>query len=223
MSFPENKYHEHTWIKDNPKIGDGTWIGPFCIIDGTGGLTIGKECDISAGTHIYTHSTVIRCVSGKKFEKPWAVGQGKRNKVASLILSPEDGLTKHNYELEKVYTKVTNEIIDYEEYMLDDADYMLVAYGTSARICKQAIGILREKGIKVGYFRPITLWSFPYKELKKASEGKKKVLTVEMSLGQMVEDVKLAVNGSVDVDFYGVPGGMLPTPEAIVEKVVSYE
>ena len=67
MSFPENKYHEHTWIKDNPKIGDGTWIGPFCIIDGTGGLTIGKECDISAGTHIYTHSTVIRCVSGKKF------------------------------------------------------------------------------------------------------------------------------------------------------------
>lgn len=161
--------------------------------------------------------------SGKKFDKPWAVGQGKRNKVASLILSPEDGLTQHNYSLEKVYNRVTEEVIDFEEYKLDDADYMIVAYGTSARIAKEAIEELRTKGIKVGYFRPITLWPFPYKELKKASEGKKKILTVEMSLGQMVEDVKLAVNGAIDVDFYGVPGGMLPTPEAIVEKVVSYE
>lgn len=166
---------------------------------------------------------VLPVSSGKKFEKPWAVGQGKRNKVASLILSPDDGLTKHNFALEKIYNKVSEEIVDYEEYMLEDADYMLVAYGTSARICKQAISDLRSKGIKVGYFRPKTLWPFPYKELKKASEGKKQILTVEMSLGQMIEDVKLAVNGTIGVDFYGIPGGMIPTPEAIVEKVVSYE
>ncbi len=161
--------------------------------------------------------------SGKTFDKPWAVGSGKRNKVASLVLSPEDGLMQHNYSLKEIYDRVEKDVIEYEEYMLEDADYMLCAYGTSARICKQAISVLRKKGIKAGYFRPISLWPFPYKELKKASEGKKKILTVEMSLGQMVEDVKLAVNGSIPVEFYGIPGGMLPTPEAIVEKVESYE
>ena len=68
MPFPKNKYNDYSWIKGSPEIGDETWVGPFCIIDGTGGLSIGKGCDISAGTHIYTHSTVRRCVSGKKFQ-----------------------------------------------------------------------------------------------------------------------------------------------------------
>ncbi|MGL1894173.1 MAG: 3-methyl-2-oxobutanoate dehydrogenase subunit VorB [Spirochaetaceae bacterium] len=161
--------------------------------------------------------------SGKTFTKDWAVGIGKKNKVASLILSPEDGLTKHNYALKAIYDKVEENEILFEEYMLDDADYMLVAYGSSARICKQAVTSLREQGIKVGYFRPISLWPFPYKELKNASEGKKKILTVEMSLGQMLEDVKLSVLSSIPVDFYGIPGGMIPTSEAIVERVLSYE
>lgn len=161
--------------------------------------------------------------SGKNFDKPWAVGHGKRNKVASLILNPEDGLTKHNYVLKEIYDEVERDVRKFEEYMTEDADYLLCAYGSSARICKQAITELRAKGIKVGYFRPITLWPFPYEELKEASKGKKRVLTVEMSFGQMLEDVKLAVNGTIPVDFYGIPGGMIPTPEAIVEKVESYE
>lgn len=159
----------------------------------------------------------------KVFNKDWAVGFGKKNTVASLILSPEDGLTQHNYLLKKVYDQVEKNVRLFEEFMLDDADYILCAYGSSARICKQAVGDLRAKGIKVGYFRPITLWPFPYKELKDISKGKKKILTVEMSLGQMIEDVKLAVEGSIPVDFYGIPGGMIPTPEAIQERILSYE
>ena len=161
--------------------------------------------------------------SRKIFNKDWAVGQGKATKVASLVLTPEDGLTKHNYVLKDIYDQVEKDVRLYEEYMLDDADYMFCAYGSSARICKQAVTALRKKGIKVGYFRPISLWPFPYTELKAASSGKKKILTVEMSLGQMIEDVKLAVNSTIDVDFYGVPGGMIPTPDAIVERVLSYE
>ncbi len=161
--------------------------------------------------------------SGKTFSKEWAVGIGNKNKVASLILSPEDGLTKHNYVLKDIYDRVEESVIKYEEYMIEDADYILCAYGSSARICKQAIQELRAQGIKVGSFRPITLWPFPYKELKKATEGKKRVLTVEMSFGQMLEDVKLSVNGTIPVDFYGIPGGMIPTPEEIVERIKSYE
>lgn len=158
-----------------------------------------------------------------KFNKDWAVGCGKKNKVASLILSPEDGLTRHNYVLKEVYDQVEKDVSLYEEYKLDDADYMLCAYGSSARICKQAVEELRAKGVKAGYFRPISLWPFPYNALKAASVGKKKILTVEMSLGQMVEDVRLAVEGSIPVDFYGIPGGMIPTPEAIEERILSYE
>ncbi len=161
--------------------------------------------------------------TNKSYTKNWAVGYGKSNKVASLILSPEDGLTKHNYKLKDIYDKVEEDVRLYEEYMLEDADYLLCAYGSSARICKKAVTALREKGIKAGYFRPITLWPFPYKELKAASKGKKKILTVEMSLGQMIEDVKLSVEGSIPVDFYGIPGGMIPDAETIVEKVSSYE
>ncbi|OQY39871.1 MAG: 3-methyl-2-oxobutanoate dehydrogenase subunit VorB [Spirochaetaceae bacterium 4572_7] len=161
--------------------------------------------------------------TNKKFDKDWAVGFGNKRKVASLVLSPEDGLMKHNYELKKIYDQVEKDVRLYEEYKLDDADYMLVAYGTSARICEQAVENLRDKGIKAGYFRPISLWPFPYTELLEASKGKKHILAVEMSMGQMVEDVKLAVEGSIPVDFYGIPGGMIPTAEAIVEKVVSYE
>lgn len=162
--------------------------------------------------------------TGKTFNKDWAVGTGKRkNKIASLILSPEDGLTQHNYVLKEIYDRVEDKERMHEEYLLDDADYILCAYGSSARVCKQAVDELRANGVKVGYFRPITLWPFPYKELKEVSSGKKKILTVEMSFGQMLEDVKLAVEGTIPVDFYGIPGGMIPTAEAVMERVKSYE
>lgn len=85
MKFPKNKYHEFTWIKGDPIIGEGTWIGPFCIIDGTGGLTIGSQCDISSGTHIYTHSSVKRCVSGKKFLADGNINRDEIN-IASVSI-----------------------------------------------------------------------------------------------------------------------------------------
>ena len=107
--------------------------------------------------------------------------------------------------------------------VLEDADFVLAAYGTCARVCKKAVKVLREQGIKAGLFRPITLWPFPQKELEKACENAKKILTVEMSMGQMVQDIKLYSGHKVsDVDFYGEPGGIIPSVDVIVEKVKSY-
>jgi 2-oxoglutarate ferredoxin oxidoreductase subunit alpha len=102
----------------------------------------------------------------------------------------------------------------------DDADYVLVAYGTSARVSLKAVKLLREKGVKVGLLRPITLWPFPTKEIQKlVQQGVKGFLSVEMSTGQMVEDVKLAVNGKVKVEHFGRVGGMIHSPEEVVEAL----
>lgn len=163
--------------------------------------------------------------SGKSFKKPWALTGAKGRKpniVASLRLSPENLLEEHNLKLKRTYDSITRKEVKYESYLTDDADYVLVAYGTSARICRSAIGELRKEGIKAGLFRPISLWPYPYTELKQISEKAKKVLTVEMSLGQMVEDVRLAVENDKKVDFYGRTGGMLPESEEIMRKVRSY-
>ena len=106
----------------------------------------------------------------------------------------------------------------------EDADYLLVAFGSSARICLKTIDLAREEGIKVGLLRPITLWPFPSEVLSKYADKVKGMLTVEMNAGQMVEDVRLAVNGKVKVEFFGRLGGIVPTPdqefEALKEKVV---
>ena len=106
--------------------------------------------------------------------------------------------------------------------MTDDADYLIVAYGTSSRICRSAVRALRHEGVKAGLFRPITLWPFPKKELRKAAGGVKKVLTVEMSMGQMVEDVQLTLNGEHEIDFCGRTAGMIPEVDEIVRRVKSY-
>ena len=106
-----------------------------------------------------------------------------------------------------------------EEYMMDDADFMITAYGTTARIAKNAIAELREKGIKVGLVRPITLWPFPEKVYQKYQDKVSAILSVEMSMGQMVDDVKLAVSGKVPVHFFGRTGGNVPYPAEIVEAM----
>jgi 2-oxoglutarate ferredoxin oxidoreductase subunit alpha len=108
----------------------------------------------------------------------------------------------------------------YEEYMLDDADVVIVAYGTIGRIAKSVAKMAREKGIKAGVFRPITLWPYPYEELGSHAEKAKLFFTVEMSAGQMLEDVKLSVNGKVPVEFYGRTGGVVPTPGEIFSKLM---
>ncbi len=163
--------------------------------------------------------------TGKKFDKPWALTGAKGRKpniIASMRLTPENLLEEHNLELKATYDEIARKEVRYESYMLDDAEYIIVAYGTSARISRSAIVKLRKEGIKVGLFRPISLWPYPYEELKSAARNAKKILTVEMSLGQMVEDVRLAVEDSSRVDFYGRTGGMLPEAEAIIRRVRNY-
>ena len=160
--------------------------------------------------------------------KPWALTgrtSDRENNIAlSLRLNGDDyDLNKHTKELFENYDNIqANETMS-ETYMCDDADVVLTGYGTAARVCKKAVKMLREQGIKAGLFRPITLWPFPQKELEAACAKAKKILTVEMSMGQMVQDVKLYSGHKVsDVEFYGEPGGIIPKVDAIIEKVKSY-
>ena len=128
-----------------------------------------------------------------------------------------------------LYFNTTSEKLEYEviekeearaeEYMCEDADIIIAAYGTIARVAKSAIQRARAKGIKVGLIRPITLWPFPKDAFSKYAGKVKSFLSVEMSMGQMIEDVRLAVDGKTPVDFYGRTGGMIPSPEEIVEKL----
>ena len=161
----------------------------------------------------------------KEFDKSWAL-TGARGRephiIASLRLNPDEALEQLNEELLKTYEEIAKNEILFEDFQTEDADYVLVAYGTSSRICRSAIRDLRKDGYKVGMFRPITLWPFPSKQLEAAAANAKKVLTVEMSAGQMVEDVKLALDGENEVDFYGRMAGMLPDIEEIKERIKSY-
>ncbi|MBK6538548.1 MAG: 3-methyl-2-oxobutanoate dehydrogenase subunit VorB [Ignavibacteria bacterium] len=164
-----------------------------------------------------------------KTDKPWAT-TGKpptrdRNYITSLHIQPEK-LELSNLKLVEKYKEITKNEIRFEEVMTEDAEYIFVAYGLSARICHKAAIIARERGSKAGMFRPITLFPYPYKRLNELAEKVKLMLTVELNAGQMVEDVRLAVNGKVPVEFYGRLGGMIPTPEEIVtklENLISYK
>lgn len=155
-------------------------------------------------------------------EKTWATTgtkmKRKRNVINSLYLTPEEleGLV---LEREKKYDEVKASEVRFEEYKTSDADYIIAAYGTTARIAKNAIEALRAEGYKVGLIRPITLWPFPVDAFKAAATKAKAFLSVEMSTGQMVEDVRLAVNGAAPVHFFGRTGGMVPTPAEIAGKI----
>ncbi|MDD2401089.1 MAG: 3-methyl-2-oxobutanoate dehydrogenase subunit VorB [Clostridia bacterium] len=160
--------------------------------------------------------------SGDSFDKSWATtgknGRKKSNIVNSLYLKPEE-LEVHNRELEKKYLEIKSKETMAESYLTKDAEIVVAAYGMTARIAKSAVDMAREEGIRAGVFRPITLWPYPEKELNAATVSAKGVLTVEMSLGQMVEDVKLSLNGRLPVEFYGRVGGMVPTARAIFEEI----
>jgi len=106
-----------------------------------------------------------------------------------------------------------------ETVELEDAEYVIAAFGSVGRIARSALKLARAQGIKLGLVRPISLWPFPYDAIKKAVAHTKGILTVEMNLGQMVEDVRLSVEGTVPVKFFGSPGGRVPTPEEIVEEL----
>jgi 2-oxoglutarate/2-oxoacid ferredoxin oxidoreductase subunit alpha len=164
--------------------------------------------------HPYSRTTVDK--------SSWATtGKPKtrdRNYITSLFIQPER-MEQHNLKLEKKFKLIRENEVRFEEYNTADAEYLFVAYGLSARICQKAMDIVREKGIKIGLFRPITLYPFPYKRLEELAAQVKMMLTVELNSGQMVEDVRLGVNGKVPVEFYGRMGGMMPTPEEIVDHL----
>ncbi len=143
-----------------------------------------------------------------------------RNVITSLDLDP-NRQEVFNEKLLAKYDEIREKEVRFEEFQCEDAEYLLVAYGTSARVCQKAVQIAREQGIKVGLLRPITLFPFPTKRIKELADRVKGMLSVEMSAGQMVEDVLLAVNGKVPVYHFGRMGGIVTTPEEVVESLKS--
>ncbi|NCA93031.1 hypothetical protein EOM82_07335 [bacterium] len=141
-----------------------------------------------------------------------------RNIINSLGLDPVY-LEKHNLALQAKYRDITKNEVKVEVIGVEDADYVIVAYGTVSRIARSAIDTLKEKGIKVGLIRPITLWPYPKKAFDLIPKTCKGILVAEMSMGQMLEDVKLAIEMKKPVRFYGRCGGNVMTPEDIVKFV----
>jgi len=154
----------------------------------------------------------------------WALTGAKGRpprKVTSFNIDPY-GLEEMNRRIQEKYERMKKEEVRYEEFMMEDADVVIVAHGTVGRIVKSVVKLAREEGIKAGLFRPITLFPFPYDRLSEVSERAKLVFTVEMSSGQMWEDVKLAVKGKVETPFYGRMAGVVPTPVEILENLKKY-
>jgi ketoisovalerate oxidoreductase subunit vorB len=144
-----------------------------------------------------------------------------RNVITSLELD-SGRQEKFNHKLQAKYRTIEENEVRYEEFQTDDADYILVAYGSSSRICQKTVDLAREAGLKVGLIRPITLFPFPVKVIQKHLTHVKGFMSVEMSAGQMVEDVKLAVNGKVPVVHFGRFGGMIPSPNEVLEALKNF-
>jgi 2-oxoglutarate ferredoxin oxidoreductase subunit alpha len=142
----------------------------------------------------------------------------KRNIITSLELDP-NRQEIFNQKLVAKYNEIKEKEVRFEEFQCEDAEYLLVAYGTCARVCQKSVELARQQGIKAGLLRPITLFPYPSKQINKLADKVKLILTVEMSAGQMVEDVMLSVNGKVPVHYYGRMGGMIPTPDEVVENL----
>lgn len=155
---------------------------------------------------------------------PWAsLGRikGTDPHIITSIDLDSSRMEERNLHLQRKYKQMQEDICLFEEIECEDADYILVAYGSSARICRKAVEIAREQGIKVGLLRPITLWPYPTQAIRNLIPKVKGFMAVEMSAGQMVEDVRLAVEGARKVEFYGRLGGIIPTPDEIVSALKS--
>jgi 2-oxoglutarate ferredoxin oxidoreductase subunit alpha len=159
-------------------------------------------------------------IDPKTFEIPdWALRGSKpeeRRRIKSYDLRP-GMMEKWNYRLEKKYDTIKENEVLFEEFNVDDADIILTAYGTSARICETAMTLGRAEGLKIGLIRPITVWPFPDKVFKEVSSKVEKFLVVEMSLGQYIEDVQLAINGKAEIHLHKRPAGGIPSGEEILE------
>jgi len=157
-----------------------------------------------------------------KKECPWAALGRSKDRQPNILTSLElqsEVMEKRNLHLQRKYQTVKDNEVRYEMQQCDDADYIIVAFGSAARISEKAVEMAREEGIKVGLFRPITLWPFPEKEIASAAKGKKGILVAEINAGQMIEDVRLAVNGDEPVAHFGRLGGIVPDPDEIVNAL----
>lgn len=156
---------------------------------------------------------------------PWAAGgrhgRAERNVVTSLELESEK-MEKNNQRLQATYDRIRQNEVRYQEYFTDDAEYLIVAFGSVARICLKAIEDARTRGLRIGLLRPITLWPFPTDAIAALGQKVKGILTVELNAGQMIEDVRLAVNGSTPVYHFGRMGGIVPNPGEVINAFHKY-
>ncbi|MEI7905302.1 MAG: 3-methyl-2-oxobutanoate dehydrogenase subunit VorB, partial [Candidatus Firestonebacteria bacterium] len=143
----------------------------------------------------------------------------KPRQLFSLLMTP-GALEKHNIHLQEKYKVIEKELVRWENYLVEDAEILIVANGIIGRISEGAAKLAREQGVRCGVLRPITLWPFPYEAIKRAAEKTRKILVTEQNLGQMVEDVRLAVSDDKKVSFYGRPGGGCQTSDEIFKKVM---
>jgi 2-oxoglutarate ferredoxin oxidoreductase subunit alpha len=159
-----------------------------------------------------------------EFDQSWVItgktSDRERNIITSLKLQASHQ-EEHNKKLQEKYRRMEQDEVRFEEFQCDDAEYLIVAYGSSARIAQKTIDLAREQGIKAGLLRPITLYPFPTKQIGTYASKIKGVLSVELSAGQMVEDVRLAVNGKVPVEHFGHFGGVIHSPEEVLEALKS--
>ncbi len=159
----------------------------------------------------------------KKYDKPWALTgtemKRKHNIINSLYLQPDE-LDKKNFERFAKYKTVEENEVRYESYLMDDADICIVSFGITSRVAKNSIDEARKNGIKVGMIRPITLWPFPTKVLREAADKCKAFISVEMNMGQMIEDVKLATECKKPVYLCNRTGGIIPSPEEVMESII---
>jgi 2-oxoglutarate ferredoxin oxidoreductase subunit alpha len=152
----------------------------------------------------------------------WAANGHKMQRehhiINSLYLKPDE-LENSILDRYKRYEIIKETETEAELYLTEDCDILVCAFGATARVAKSAVNDARAQGIKAGLFRPKTLWPFPVKEINEAAKNAKKLLSVEMSMGQMIEDIKLAINCSKPVEFYGRTGGVIPTPAEVLGEI----
>jgi 2-oxoglutarate ferredoxin oxidoreductase subunit alpha len=153
-------------------------------------------------------------------KKDWALDGAKGRdprRIYSMFLGQQGELKDHNFKLQAKYDQIAEKETRWEEYLTDDAELIVVAYGSASRIAREAINELRESGVKAGLFRPITLYPYPKKQLRALAKPGRKVAVFELCMGQMVEDVMLSVGERSPIYFFGVPGGVIPTPDDVLE------
>jgi len=154
--------------------------------------------------------------------KKWALTgcKGRKPNIIKSLLLKEGELEALNKRLQEKYNEIKRKEIRYEKHKTENAEIIAIAYGTSSRIAKSAVNTLRKKGIKAGLFRPISLWPYPYKALKSLDKHSTQFITIEMSAGQMLEDVRLAIQDDRRVHFYGRTGGAIPEEEEIINRIM---